>query len=54
MGDASLGIVTVYHYDYNHDSAMNRDFVKAFPRGQRAEPEHLQHRRLTGCTSTRH
>jgi branched-chain amino acid transport system substrate-binding protein len=30
MGDASLGIVTVYHYDYNHDSAMNREFVKAY------------------------
>ena len=30
MGDASLGIITVYHYDYNHDSALNRDFVKAF------------------------
>ena len=30
MGDASLGIVTAYHYDHNHDSAMNREFVKAF------------------------
>ena len=30
MGDASLGIITVYHYDHNHDSALNRDFVKAF------------------------
>jgi branched-chain amino acid transport system substrate-binding protein len=30
MGDASLGILTVYHYDHNHDSAMNRTFVKAF------------------------
>jgi branched-chain amino acid transport system substrate-binding protein len=30
MGDASLGIVTVYHYDHNHDSVLNRDFVKAF------------------------
>src|SRR5262245_52064783 len=30
MGDASLGIVTAYHYDYNHDSAMNREFVKAY------------------------
>jgi branched-chain amino acid transport system substrate-binding protein len=30
MGDASLGIVTVYHYDHNHDSALNRTFVKAF------------------------
>ncbi len=30
MGDASLGILTVYHYDHNHQSALNRDFVKAF------------------------
>jgi len=30
MGDASLGIITVYHYDHNHQSAMNRDFVKAY------------------------
>jgi branched-chain amino acid transport system substrate-binding protein len=30
MGDASLGIITVYHYDHNHDSGLNRDFVKAF------------------------
>jgi branched-chain amino acid transport system substrate-binding protein len=30
MGDASLGIITVYHYDHNHDSALNKAFVKAF------------------------
>jgi branched-chain amino acid transport system substrate-binding protein len=30
MGDAGLGIITVYHYDYHHDSALNREFVKAF------------------------
>ncbi len=30
MGDASAGIITVYHYDHNHDSALNRAFVKAF------------------------
>ena len=30
MGDASIGIITVYHYDHNHDSALNREFVKAF------------------------
>jgi branched-chain amino acid transport system substrate-binding protein len=30
MGDASLGIITVYHYDHNHDSPLNREFVKAF------------------------
>jgi branched-chain amino acid transport system substrate-binding protein len=30
MGNAALGILTVYHYDWNHDSAPNRAFVKAF------------------------
>ena len=30
MGEAGLGILTVYHYDYNHDSPLNREFVKAY------------------------
>jgi branched-chain amino acid transport system substrate-binding protein len=30
MGDSGLGIITVYHYDHNHASALNREFVKAF------------------------
>jgi branched-chain amino acid transport system substrate-binding protein len=30
MGNAALGIITVYHYDWNHDSALNKTFVKAF------------------------
>src|SRR5215468_2458428 len=30
MGDAGIGIITVYHYDHNHDSALNREFVTAF------------------------
>jgi branched-chain amino acid transport system substrate-binding protein len=30
MGDAGLGIITVAHYDHNHDSGLNREFVKAF------------------------
>jgi branched-chain amino acid transport system substrate-binding protein len=30
MGDSSIGILTVYHYDHGHDSAMNKAFVKAF------------------------
>jgi branched-chain amino acid transport system substrate-binding protein len=30
MGDAGLGIITVFHYDPNHPSAMNREFVKAY------------------------
>ncbi|MDB5407467.1 MAG: branched-chain amino acid transporter periplasmic protein [Rhodospirillales bacterium] len=30
MGDASIGIITVANYDYTHDSAMNKDYVKQF------------------------
>ena len=30
MGDTALGIVTVFHYDHNHNSAKNRAFVKAY------------------------
>jgi branched-chain amino acid transport system substrate-binding protein len=30
MGDAALGIITTFHYDYNHKSKMNEDFVKAY------------------------
>src|SRR5271163_3604750 len=30
MGDAALGILTVSNYDYNHDSALNHEFVKAY------------------------
>src|SRR5437660_2601691 len=30
MGDAALGIITAFHYDHNHDSAMNKKYVKDF------------------------
>jgi branched-chain amino acid transport system substrate-binding protein len=30
MGDLALGIITVSYYDYNHDSSLNREFVKAY------------------------
>jgi len=30
MGDAGLGIITAFHYDYNHDSATNKAFVAAY------------------------
>jgi len=30
MGDAGVGIITSFHYDYNHDSKLNKDYVKAF------------------------
>jgi branched-chain amino acid transport system substrate-binding protein len=30
MGDASVGIITAFHYDYRHDSPTNRAFVAAY------------------------
>jgi len=30
MGDLGLGIITVSNYDFNHDSPLNHDFVKAY------------------------
>ena len=29
-GDAALGVLTAYHYDHNHNSPMNREFVKSY------------------------
>jgi branched-chain amino acid transport system substrate-binding protein len=30
MGDNALGIITAFHYDYNHPSEKNKNLVKAF------------------------
>ena len=30
IGDAAAGIITAYHYDYNHASKANADFVAAY------------------------
>src|SRR6266851_7307138 len=30
MGDAALGIISVYHYDYNDESKLNKEFVAAY------------------------
>ncbi|MFY9695462.1 MAG: ABC transporter substrate-binding protein, partial [Xanthobacteraceae bacterium] len=30
MGNAAIGIITVADYDFNHDSPLNHEFVKAF------------------------
>ena len=30
MGDVALGIITVSDYDFNHDSPLNHEFVKAY------------------------
>jgi branched-chain amino acid transport system substrate-binding protein len=41
MGDAALGIVTAFHYDYNHPSPVNRAFVKAFNAEFKRNPDFL-------------
>ena len=39
MGDAGLGIITAFNYDYTHDSAKNRDFVTAYRRAYNRNPD---------------
>jgi branched-chain amino acid transport system substrate-binding protein len=38
MGDAAVGIITAYHYDHNHQSAKNKEFVKAFNEAYKRNP----------------
>lgn len=39
MGDVAIGIITVAHYDYNHKSKMNEDFVKAYNAEYKRNPD---------------
>jgi branched-chain amino acid transport system substrate-binding protein len=39
MGDAALGIVTAFHYDYNHNSKTNKDYVAAFNADYKRNPD---------------
>src|SRR5690349_1921512 len=39
MGDAALGIITAFQYDYNHDSKLNRDYVAAFNAEYKRNPD---------------
>ena len=39
MGDAALGVVTAFHYDYNHDSKVNKDYVAAFNADYKRNPD---------------
>jgi branched-chain amino acid transport system substrate-binding protein len=38
MGDAGVGIITVYHYDHNHQSVANKAFVAAFKADYKRNP----------------
>jgi branched-chain amino acid transport system substrate-binding protein len=39
MGDSALGIITSAHYDYNHASARNKEFVTAFNAAFKRNPD---------------
>jgi branched-chain amino acid transport system substrate-binding protein len=38
MGDAALDIITAWHYDHNHDSALNKEFVREFAADNKINP----------------
>jgi branched-chain amino acid transport system substrate-binding protein len=39
MGDAAIGIITAFHYDHNHQSPANADFVKAYNADFKRNPD---------------
>ncbi len=39
MGDAGLGIITVFHYGWEHKSKMNEEFVKAYNADFKRNPD---------------
>jgi len=39
MGDSALGIITVFHYGWEHDSAMNKKFVAAYNADYKRNPD---------------
>jgi branched-chain amino acid transport system substrate-binding protein len=38
MGDSALDIITAWHYDHNHDSALNKEFVRDFAADNKVNP----------------
>jgi branched-chain amino acid transport system substrate-binding protein len=39
MGDVALGIITAGHYDFNHHSKLNEDFVQAYKADNHRNPD---------------
>jgi branched-chain amino acid transport system substrate-binding protein len=39
MGDAGLGFITAFHYDFNHQSATNKAFVAAYNAEYKRNPD---------------
>lgn len=41
LGKAALGIITAWHYDFNHGSRKNQEFVTAYREAYRRSPDFL-------------
>ena len=41
MGDSAVGIITAFHYDHLHDSAVNKAFVAAFNAEFKRNPDYF-------------
>jgi branched-chain amino acid transport system substrate-binding protein len=39
MGDDAIGVITAFHYDASHDSALNREFVTAYVKAFGRNPD---------------
>jgi branched-chain amino acid transport system substrate-binding protein len=39
MGDDAIGIITAFHYDYNHNSPLNKEFVTAYHKAFGRNPD---------------
>jgi branched-chain amino acid transport system substrate-binding protein len=39
MGDDAIGIITAFHYDYNHASPLNKEFVTAYNKAFGRNPD---------------
>jgi branched-chain amino acid transport system substrate-binding protein len=39
MGDDAIGIITAFHYDYNHASPLNKEFVTAYNKASGRNPD---------------
>jgi branched-chain amino acid transport system substrate-binding protein len=39
MGDDAIGIITAFHYDYNHASPLNKEFVAAYNKAFGRNPD---------------
>ena len=50
MGDSAIGIITAFHYDYTHDSAVNKEFVEAYNADSSAIPTSTRSAAMTACT----